>query len=150
MIKQNENVIIAGLSIRTTNENGQSGKDIPALWQRFFAEGMLSKIPGKIDDTLYCIYTDYEMDHTRPYTTLLGCRVQAEVKDPGISTKIFTGDKYRVFVAKGGLDDGIVYKEWLKIWNADIERLYTTDIEIYGEKSQDKLNAEIPILIAVK
>ncbi|MFT3950317.1 MAG: hypothetical protein QM763_25345 [Agriterribacter sp.] len=48
------------------------------------------------------------------------------------------------------MEDGIVFSEWLKIWNADIERLYTTDIEIYGEKAQDKLNAEIPILVAVK
>ncbi|MFT3748279.1 MAG: effector binding domain-containing protein [Agriterribacter sp.] len=150
MIKQNENVIIAGLSIRTTNENGQSARDIPALWQRFFAEDMLNKIPGKIDNTLYCIYTDYEKDYTKPYTTLLGCRVSAEVIEQGITTKIFTGDKYHVFTAKGALDDGIVFKEWLKIWNADIERLYTTDIEIYGEKSRDKLNAEIPILVAVK
>lgn len=150
MIKQNENVIIAGLSIRTTNENGQSAHDIPVLWQRFFAEDMLNKIPGKIDNTLYCIYTDYEKDHTSPYTTLLGCRVRVEVNVPGITTKVFTGDKYHVCIAKGALDNGIVYKEWLKIWNADIERLYTTDIEIYGEKSRDKLNAEIPILVAVK
>ncbi|MBX2923560.1 MAG: effector binding domain-containing protein [Chitinophagaceae bacterium] len=150
MIKQNETVLIAGLAIRTTNENGQSAADIPALWQQFFAEDIMNKLPGKTDDTIYCIYTDYEKDHTRPYTTLLGCRVNAEVNVPGITTNVFTGGKYRVFIAKGAIDDGIVFKEWLKIWNADIDRLYTTDIEIYGEKAQDKQNAEIPILVAVK
>lgn len=150
MIKQNEKVIIAGLAIRTTNENGQSAKDIPALWQRFFAEDILNKLPGKIEDTLYCLYTDYEKDHTRPYTTLLGCRIQEEIHEPGIKTKTFTGDKYRVFTAKGAMEDGIVFKEWLKIWNDDIDRLFTTDIEIYGEKAQNKLNVEIPILVAVK
>lgn len=150
MIKQNEKVIIAGLALRTTNENGQSAKDIPALWQRFFAEDILNKLSGKIEDTLYCLYTDYEKDHTRPYTTLLGCRVQEAINEPGITTKIFTGDKYRVFTAKGAMEDGIVFKEWLKIWNDDIDRLFTTDIEIYGEKAQNKLNVEIPILVAVK
>lgn len=150
MIKQNEKVIIAGLAIRTSNENGQSSKDIPALWQRFFAEDIMNKLPGKIDNTMYCLYTDYEKDHTKPYTTLLGCRVLEEINAPGVVTKTFTGDTYKVFVAKGALDDGIVFKEWLKIWNADIERLFTTDIEIYGEKAHDKLNAEIPILVAVK
>lgn len=149
MINQDEKVLIAGLAIRTTNENGQSATDIPALWQKFFSEGIMNKIPGKIDDTIYCIYTDYEKDHTRPYTTILGCRVQAEVNEPGITTKIFNGDKYQVFVAKGAADDGIVFNEWLKIWNTDIRRLYTTDIEIYGEKARDKKNAEIPILVAV-
>lgn len=150
MIKQNETVLIAGLAIRTTNENGQSATDIPALWQQFFAERIMNKLPERTDDTIYCIYTDYEKDHTRPYTTLLGCRVNAEVNVPGITTKAFTGDKYKVFIAKGAMEDNIVFNEWLKIWNAGIDRLYTTDIEIYGEKAQDKLNAEIPILVAVK
>ncbi|MBX3254491.1 MAG: effector binding domain-containing protein [Chitinophagaceae bacterium] len=150
MIKQNEKVLIAGLAIRTTNENGQSATDIPALWQRFFAEDIMNKLPGKIDNTIYCLYTDYEKDHTRPYTTLLGCRVHEEVNEPGITTKAFTGDKYQVFIAKGAIEDGIVFNEWLKIWNAGIDRLYTTDIEIYGKKAKDKLNAEIPILVAVK
>ena len=150
MIKQNEKVIIAGLAIRTTNENRQSAKDIPALWQRFFEEEVMRKLPGKIDNTLYCIYTDYEKDYTKPYTTLLGCRVSAAVHEPGITTKIFNGDKYEIFIAKGALNDGIVYKEWLKIWSADINRLYSTDIEIYGAKAQDAMLAEVPILVAVK
>lgn len=150
MIKQNEKVLVAGIAIRTTNENGQSASDIPALWQRFFAEDIMSKLAGKVDDTLYCIYTDYEKDHTQPYTTLLGCRVHAEVNEPGITTKTFNADKYQVFVAKGALTEGIVFNEWLKIWNSSIDRLYTTDIEIYGEKAHDKMNAEIPILVAIQ
>ena len=67
---------VIGISIRTTNENGQSSKDIPALWGKFMHEGILEKIPNKIDNTVYCIYTDYEKDHTKPYTTILGCKVE--------------------------------------------------------------------------
>ena len=53
MIKQNEKVIIAGLAIRTTNENNQATKDIPALWGKFMSENLLSKIPNKIDGILW-------------------------------------------------------------------------------------------------
>ena len=66
---------VVGISIRTTNENGQATKDIPALWGKFMSEGIIEKIPNKIDNTVYCIYTDYEKDHTKPYTTILGCKV---------------------------------------------------------------------------
>ena len=38
---------IIGISIRTTNENEQSGKDIPALWDQFISEGIAEKIPNK-------------------------------------------------------------------------------------------------------
>ena len=57
MIIQKFNVI--GISVRTTNENGQSGKDIPALWSQFMSEEIQSKIPNKVSEDLFCIYTDY-------------------------------------------------------------------------------------------
>lgn len=31
---------IIGISVRTTNENDQAAKDIPALWKRFISEGI--------------------------------------------------------------------------------------------------------------
>ena len=147
---ENEEVIIAGLSIRTTNENNQAAIDIPALWQRFIGGNYPDLIPGKTDGTVYCLYTDYEKDHTRPYATILGCRVaQAEGLPEGITVKRFTAGKYSVFTAKGRIADGIVYNEWLKIWNAAIPRKFTTDIEVYGPAAQDINNAEIPILVAI-
>ncbi|SPZ84683.1 Uncharacterised protein [Sphingobacterium multivorum] len=51
---------IIGLAIRTSNQNGQAAKDIPELWARFFKEDVLSRIPNKISNELYCIYTEYE------------------------------------------------------------------------------------------
>ena len=141
---------IIGLSIRTSNQDGQAAQDIPALWARFFSENVMAAIPDKIDDTLYCIYTDYEGDYTKPYTTLLGCKVASLTHLPeGLSGKVFEGGTYTTFTAKGKLADGIVFNEWTAIWNSDIARAYTADIEIYGEKAKDADNAEIDILIAV-
>ena len=141
---------IIGVSIRTTNENEQSGKDIPALWDQFISEGIAQKIPNKINHSIYSIYTDYEKDHTKPYTTILGCAVESLdfIPDEMVGITIETGS-YEKFIAKGNLNDGIVINEWIKIWNSDLNRSFTSDFEIYGEKAQNPENAEVDIFIAI-
>jgi len=141
---------IIGISIRTTNENEQSGKDIPALWDRFISEGIAKKIPNKINHSIYSVYTDYEKDHTKPYTTILGCMVESLdlIPEEMVGITIETGS-YEKFIAKGNLNEGIVINEWIKIWNSDLNRSFTSDFEIYGEKAQNPENAEVDIFIAI-
>ena len=142
---------IIGISVRTTNEHGQAAKDIPALWNQFIAEGIAEKIPNKTDHSIYCIYTEYEKDHTKPYTTIIGCKVTALNTIPiGMVGKTFNEQNYLVHTAKGNLMEGAVYDEWVKIWNANLPRIFTADFEVYGEKAQDAANAEVDIFIAVK
>lgn len=141
---------LVGIAVRTSNENGQAATDIPALWGRFMAEGILSKIPGRVDDTLYCVYTDYEKDHTRPYTTILGCQVHHPDTIPaGMTGKTFGAATYRRFTAKGDLAKGAVYNEWVNIWNTEMPRTYVADFEVYGAKAQQP-DAEVDIYIGVR
>jgi predicted transcriptional regulator YdeE len=51
---------------------------------------------------------------------------------------------------KGNILQGVVFDEWTKIWNSDLERAFTADFEVYGEKSLNPENAEVDIFIAVK
>lgn len=142
---------IVGISVRTTNENMQAMIDIPALWNRFSAEHISDKIPGKESDELYCVYTDYEKDHTKPYTTLLGHKVNSSAPLPeGLVEKLIPEQHYLVFTAKGNPQEGSVFSEWQKIWDSAIDRLFSSDFEIYGAKSQDPENAEVDIYLAVK
>ncbi len=142
---------IIGISVRTTNENGQSAKDIGELWNTFMTEGLLDKIPNKVDNTIYSIYTEYESDHTKPYTTILGCKVSTIDTIPnGMTAKTFNDGNYTKFVSKGDLTKGVVYEEWTKIWNSDLKRKYTADFEVYGEKAQNPTNAEVEIFVATK
>jgi len=142
---------VIGISVRTTNENGQSGQDIPALWGRFMSEGIHEQIPNKASNAIYCIYTDYEKDHTRPYTTILGCVVEnLNVIPEGMVAKTVSGVHYKKFTAKGNLTKGAVYDEWVKIWKSDLDRIYTEDFEIYGEGAQNPENGEVDIYIAIK
>jgi predicted transcriptional regulator YdeE len=142
---------VIGISIRTTNENGQAGKDIPALWNKFMSEGAAEKIPGRTDNAIYCIYTEYEKDHTKPHTTILGCKVDNLNAIPaGMVGKTFNGGKYARHIAKGDILQGIIFDAWTKIWNSDLDRAFTADFEVYGEKAQNPGKAEVEIFIAVK
>ncbi|WP_291286561.1 effector binding domain-containing protein [Flavobacterium sp.] len=141
---------VIGISVRTTNENGQSGTDIPALWNQFISEGIASKIPNKVSEDIFCVYTDYEKDHTRPYTTILGCRVEnLDTIPDGMTGKTIESAVYEKFIASGNLNDGIVFNKWLEIWNSGLNRSFTADYEIYGAKAQNPAAAAVEIFIAI-
>ena len=142
---------VVGISVRTTNENGKAMQDIPALWQRFMTEGVIGKLTNRVGEESYAVYTDYEKDHTKPYTMILGYRVEnLEGVPEGMIGKKIENSSYEKFVAKGDLTKTAVVDEWMKIWNSDIDRTYTSDFEVYGSKAQDPTNGEAEIFIAVK
>src|ERR1700756_3559863 len=89
---------IAGISIRTTNKGGQSQKDIGELWGRFMSDNIAHKISGKVNDKVYCIYTEYETDFMGEYTTILGFEVSKNANIPeGIVLKTIPASTYRVY-----------------------------------------------------
>lgn len=142
---------VIGISVRTTNENNQVAKDIGDLWGRFINDKVLEAIPNKIDNTIYSIYTDYESDHTKPYTTILGCKVKKlDIIPNGMVGKSIKGGNYVKFSTKGDLMKDLVINKWFEIWEMDLDRLFTADFEVFGEKAQNPADAEIDILIAIK
>lgn len=142
---------VIGISVRTTNENGQAAKEIAELWGKFMNENVLEAIPNKMDNTIHSIYTDYESDHTKPYTAILGCKVENLNTIPdGMIGKSFDGGDYVKLSAKGNLMKGLIVNKWAEIWEMDLDRTYTTDFEVFGEKAQNPAEAEIDFLIAIK
>lgn len=142
---------VIGISIRTTNENGKSAQDIPALWQQFLSENIGDKIPNKVSHDIYCLYTDYEKDHTRPYTTLLGYQVSNLDHIPaGLVGKSVNEANYAKYIAKGNLHQDLVLNAWTEIWNSDLPRAFDTDFEVYGTKAQNPEDAEVDIFIGLK
>ncbi|MDB2385081.1 GyrI-like domain-containing protein [Polaribacter sp.] len=142
---------IIGITVKTTNENNQAASDIPALWKKFMEEGILQKIPNKVNNEIYSMYTDYESDFTRPYTTIIGCKVENLNEIPeGMVGKTVEGSTYNFSTTKGDLSKGVIINHWSKIWQSNIKRAYTTDFEIYGEKASNPQNAEVEFYVAVK
>lgn len=115
------------------------------------SEAIAENIPNKMDNSIYCIYSDYEKDHTKPYTTILGCKVSTLATIPkGMVGKTFNEAAYIRYVAKGNMMQGIVFEEWTKIWNSDLKRTFIADFEVYGDKAQNPENAEVDIFIGVE
>ena len=142
---------VIGISVRTTNENNQAAKDIVDLWSKFMNDKVLEAIPNKIDNTVYSIYTDYESDHTKPYTAILGCKVEnLNIIPDGMVGKSFDGGNYVELSAKGDLMNGLIVNKWREIWEMDLERGFTADFEVFGQKAQNPTDVEIDFLIAVK
>ncbi len=141
---------IIGISVRTTNENNQAKADIGALWGKFMSENMLEKIPNIKDETIYAVYTDYESDHTKPYTTILGYKVSSLAEIPeGMVGKTIPASNYEKFTAKGDLTDKAVVEAWENIWTKNLNRRYLADFEAYGEKAIDPTNGEAELFIGV-
>ncbi len=142
---------VLGIHCRTSNENGQSAQDISNLWSKFIAENTLNKISGRLDDNIYCLYTDYEGDYTQPYTVILGCKVDGQHSlVEGMRLKKVNGGTFSKFVAKGNLSEGVIYQEWLKIWGVKADRVYDTDFEVWGENAKNPNDAEVDIYVAFK
>lgn len=141
---------IIGIAVRTTNENQQALTDIQALWNKFMSENILNQIPNKVDSAVYSLYTNYESDHTKPYTTLLGCRVQHLENIPEDMTgQSFEGGDYVKLTAKGDVTKGMVGNKWGEIWQMDLDRKYTADFELYAENQQDPTDIVVDFYIAI-
>jgi len=151
-MEQIENFKIIGIETETENKNGKSAEDLGKLWEQFYGENVTSKIPNKISEEIYSIYTDYKSDYTGKYKTIIGQKVNSLEKVPnGLIGLEIKGGKYRKFIAKGQMPNAVKEK-WQEIWAKDKElnRKYSADFEVYGEKSQNGENSEVEIYIATE
>jgi predicted transcriptional regulator YdeE len=140
---------IAGISITTTNANNQAQNDIHDLWQRFFKEGIASKIPNKQSNKIYAVYTDYEGDFTKPYKVIIGYAIldtKTIAKD--LTTKIIPASNYKVFNVSGKYPECLT-KAWQDIWHANLNRKYLADFEVYPEDFNFD-DAKLDIYISIK
>lgn len=138
------------LESKTTNKNGQSSIDCGQLWQRFEEESVFSKIPNKISDEVYAVYYNYDGSYMDPFDYFIGCRVEVDTKIPaGLRGLQIPGGQYQVVTAKGKIPDSIG-AAWHSIWEDNtLNRVYTFDFEVYGEKSKNGSEAEVNIYLAV-
>jgi len=148
--KKLEEFHVIGISVRTTNQDGKSQKDIGELFGIFFRDNLIEKIPNKESNDVYCIYTEYESDFNAPYTTIIGCRVKSLENVPtGLIRITVPSLEYSVFKSTGKLPES-VGKTWNQIWQSDISRKYIVDFDVYGQKAQNPNDAEVDTYVSIK
>lgn len=142
---------IIGLAVRTRPEAAVT--DIPALWQRFFAEGVSGKLPAS-DAYLYAIYCDYERDFRADYTMVLGVAVDAQTPVPeGMRRVRVPAGRYARFAVQGNPAE-VVWGAWMHIngdgagaWTRKAERRYLADFERYADASP--ANAKVDVCVGL-
>ncbi|MCX2679839.1 GyrI-like domain-containing protein [Galbibacter sp. EGI 63066] len=143
---------IIGISTRTTNKDNKAEQDLEQLWGQFYSENIFDKIPNKLSNEIIAIYTDYKSDFTEDYTTIIGIPVSTLDEIPnGLIGREFQTENFQKFTAKGEMPN-VVVNTWIEIWQRDkeLDRKYSYDFEVYGEKSQNGENSKVDIYIAIK
>lgn len=146
---QKPGMMVIGIECRTSNESHAAPHDIPRLWERFYREAVQNKIPNKVSNEVIALYCDYEKDHTRPYSCVIGCPVDSfEQIPPGMVGKMVPASTCALFQTSGPFPQSLV-DTWNTIWKSHLKRSYTVDYEVYGEKFLSPLK-EVDILIAIE
>lgn len=137
-----------GLELRTNNK--ECSLTMPAHKNKFFEENIPSKIPNKINDNILALYTDYEGDHTKPYSWLLGCEVSSLENIPkGLVGKVIPESKYAVYTTQGLFPNGLI-AVWQDVWKANLQRAYTSDFEVYQKDFDPQHNPEVKVYVAIQ
>jgi predicted transcriptional regulator YdeE len=141
--------LVIGISARVDMHT--AAERIGALWKRWFQEGLEAKIPTKASTDIYSIYTNYEGDHTKPYTCFLGCRVDSiSIVPDKMQALEVTGGKYAVFDVHGKLPEVIV-QTWNNIYQIDsFERRWDVDFDLYGAEAMNPDNAKLNTFVSLK
>ena len=137
-------IFVAGIAVRTTNQDERSQQDIGNLWTKFMTENIAGQIEAKLSDDIYCVYTDYENDHNGWYTAILGCQIAAPDDSEGMFTALIPKGSYRVYKPEGKFQC-CVADTWRQIWEDESPRSYIADYDLYkaGAESFEKTKTEV-------
>jgi len=131
---------VVGISAKESNDHPEG---IGKLWQDFYAKGGAKQIPNRASDDVYAVYTEYEGDHTKPYTMLIGCQVSSVGTLPtGLVAKAIPGAKYAVFDASGPQPASVV-ATWVRVYQTPLQRAYVADFDRYRGPTEVEVNVGV-------
>lgn len=143
-----EEKMVAGIKIRTNNNNPDMKNCIGRAWQTFFEDGIYQSIPSKKNGDTIGMYTNYENKTNGDYDVLICCEISDDENLPiGIETKKIEAGKYAKFSVKGEMEK-VVAECWKQIWSTNLDRKYTFDFEEYKGNCKNN-DTEINIYIAI-
>lgn len=139
-------ITVIGIELRTTNL--MAAQTIPALWQRFSSEGVLSKIAAKASEDVFAVYTHFEhagIDNVGLYSLVIGAAVAADTPvPPGMVRVVVPASPRAVFAVEKGRFD-LVGAAWQTIWqHTELAKTYIAEYEHYHA------NGEITVSIGLR
>ncbi|GGS67596.1 DNA-binding protein [Planobispora rosea] len=143
--------LVVGHAVRTSNaeEMDPARAKLPALWRRAGAPGAFAHVPGRIDENLYAVLTDYESDHHGAYTQIVGVAVRSVPRLPdGMVAVRVPGVPALRLEARGPMP-GALIESWQQLWKhtesgGTPARAFTTDLEVHHPEGVDLYVAVFP------
>ena len=140
---------VVGITCRTQNLPGKSDVDIPALWEQFFTQHIVDKIPHRLGGEVVAVYFDYDGDHTQPYTLLIGCPIEDGTSIPeGLEQVVIPKGDYATFKCTGPMPETLV-QAWQEVWQSDIKRTYQADFEVYPAEHWSALEPTVDLYVGI-
>ncbi len=144
-------ILVVGYAARTSNvtEADPARAQLPALWARAGAPGAFAHVPGRADENLYAVVTDYESDHHGAYTQIVGIAVRTAARLPeGMVAVRAPGVPSMKLEARGPMP-GALADCWQQVWKhteagATPARAFTTDVEVHHPEGVDLYVAVMP------
>lgn len=118
---------IVGIAARTGNAEPDMQAVIGGLWQNFYQGNICQKIESKVSEYAYGIYSDYRNE---TYQVTVGAEVLESSKNEEFDTMLIPNGKYAKFQVVGDMVKDVA-DAWAKIWQMDLNRIYTADFEEY-------------------
>jgi len=148
---------VVGIEARTSNAKEGTGDGvIGKQWQKFFQDGVLEKIPNKVDGNTYAVYSDYASDKNGEYSLTIGAKVRdGSPAPPGLVLKTVTAGNYTVVTSEKGPVAKVVVAAWQRVWAMEdrrelAPRAYKTDYELYDQRAADPENSQADLYIGTK
>jgi predicted transcriptional regulator YdeE len=147
---------VIGIEARTTNAKEASADGIIGRqWQKFFSDGIPQRIPNRLDEIFYAVYSSYASDHNGEYSFLIGAKVKdGTAPTAGLTAMHIQSGRYAVITSDRGPFAKVVPEAWQKIFALEgqgkLKRAYRSDFELYDQRAQDPQNGQIDIYIGLK
>ena len=119
-ISQNQVKSIAGLSIRTNNNDDPN--TIPELWQSFYRQNVAETLTDSASSAIYALYSEFEhegISNEGEYTFLIGLEIKSKESLPSHldCIEIPAGDYLKFDVPDKNPEQ--IYPTWQQIWSRD-------------------------------
>ena len=109
--------------------SNQAPEKIGAFWQEFFANNTSALIPNQMSTDIFCLYTDYEGDYTKPYKMIIGHEVSTLDHTPStLEAREFDYSNYDHISLPQGSPHAIL-EAWQTIWTNGRDRSYRLDFQ---------------------
>lgn len=134
-IPQPQALHVVGIALRT--HNGEAFQTIPPHWGRFAQSGLAKRLPHRLSDDVYAVYTDFQnagVDNSGWYTLVIGHAVPGDtptLPPDELAHVVAPASRRAVFEVAQGRPD-LVGAEWQQIWQrSDLQKTTLADYERY-------------------